>query len=343
MLVKASKGGEMYRVLVSKIILCCILIIINGCAIASSSDLIESNHSYSDDFDYTWVEEDLGASQIRLHFEYLKFAKDDGLLPLDFDKLILMDKYGTVLKTYGSYFGLQEQDFWTDWYTGDTLQVKILTDSSGTDYGFKIDKAENRTGIDTPNDPLPESHHDYASNFKSTWPDISEPGAARIRIHFEKLDLSDTDKIVIYDKYGEEFATYSSFFGLGKKDKDFWTEWCPGDTLKVELETNYEGTGYGFKIDDVDARPGPNNTYEQVNLKTSDNIEVENRVSSDLTSSESNDPIFQEQPFQEQPDYEIKSLFEYIVSIVTQNPLISSIFAMIIGTVLLKAFGLNDD
>ena len=70
---------------------------------------------------------------MRLHFENLDLADTS-------DKLVLYDKYDNKLMTY-SYWQ-SSKDFWTEWYTGDTLKVKLITDSSGTAYGFKIDKGE---------------------------------------------------------------------------------------------------------------------------------------------------------------------------------------------------------
>ncbi|MHB8103584.1 MAG: hypothetical protein ACYDEF_15795 [Methanosarcina sp.] len=289
----------MYRVSISKIILCCILIIINGCGLASSSGpLPESDHPYLNDFDHTWIKKEPGAPQIRLHFENLKLAKDEGFFPLAVDKLILLDKYDNELVTYGgyseSYFGFEKQDFWTDWYAGDTLKVKLVTDSSGTDYGFKIDKIENRTGASTSTNSLPESDHPYASNFKYTWPAIiSEPGTARMQIHFENLDLSDKDELVIYDKYGKVIETYSGLLGRGYEKKDFSTKFFPGDTLKVELITNGEGASYGFKIDKIETRLDETNSNSEVDInssETTNSIEVPEpstgeKYSFDTTSS----------------------------------------------------------
>lgn len=266
----------MNRVLISKIILSCLLIIINGCTIALSSEYLpESDHPYLNDFEHTWIIKEPGAPQIRLHFEDLELAKDEGFFPLATDKLILLDKYDNELMTYGgyseSYLGFKEQDFWTDWYTGDTLKVKLVTDSSGREYGFKIDKIETRTSASTSTNSLPESDHPYASNFKYTWPTIiSEPDTAKMQIHFENLDLSDKDKLVIYDKYGEVIKTYSGLLGRGFKEKNFVTPWFTGDTLKVELITNGEGASYGFKIDKIDTRLDETNSVSEININNSE-------------------------------------------------------------------------
>ncbi|KKH45797.1 hypothetical protein [Methanosarcina sp. 1.H.A.2.2] len=232
----------MSRVSILKIILCCLLIIINGCTSASSSEcLAESDHPYANNFVDTWPDiSESGANQIRVHFENIDLAS--------YDKLILYDKYDNKLVTYN--YGNTGKDFWTEWYTGDTLKVKLVTDNSYTAYGFKIDKIEFRSDVSTSNNSLPESYHPYANNFEYTWPDISKPGATQIRLHFENLDLASYDKLILYDKYDDKLVSYN----YGNTGKDFWTEWYTGDTLKVKLVTDNSKTGYGLKIDEVEGR-----------------------------------------------------------------------------------------
>lgn len=94
---------------------------------------------------------------------------------------------------------------------------------------------------------LAESEHPYTNNSEITWSNISKPGATQIRLHFESLNLAGYDKIVLYDKYDNNVATYSKVAGINYQD--FWTEWYRGYTLKVELVTDSSGTAYGFKID----------------------------------------------------------------------------------------------
>jgi PKD repeat protein len=57
------------------------------------------------------------------------------------DYLSILDNDGNKL---AYYHGINEKDYWTPWYTGDTLKVRLETDGSGTAYGFKIDKVETK-------------------------------------------------------------------------------------------------------------------------------------------------------------------------------------------------------
>ncbi|AKB24521.1 hypothetical protein MSMTP_1052 [Methanosarcina sp. MTP4] len=232
----------MSRVSIISIILCCLLITINGCTSASAAEsLPESDHPYSNNFEDTWPDiSKPGATEIRLHFESLDLAS--------YDKLILYDKYDNKLVTYDR--GDSNKDFWTAWYTGDTLKVKLVTDNSDTDYGFKIDKVENRSDVCISGNSLAESYHPYSNNFEYKWPDITEPGVTEIRLHFENLDLASYDKLILYDKYDNGLVVYD----FHDSNKDFWTAWYTGDTLKVKLVTDNSNTDYGFKIDKLEHR-----------------------------------------------------------------------------------------
>ncbi|MDD2340191.1 MAG: PKD domain-containing protein [Methanosarcina sp.] len=211
---------------------------------APPSALPESYHDYANNFKYTWPEiSKPGATQMRFHFTKMELGYKD--------YLSILDKYGDEL-TY--YHGINEKDFWTPWYTEDTMKVRLETDGSGTAYGFKIDKVETRTDIAPPS-ALPESYHNYANNFKYTWPEISKPGATQMRFHFTKMELGYKDYLSILDKDGNKLAYYH-----GINEKDYWTPWYTGDTLKVRLETDGSGTAYGFKIDKVETKPEKTNT-----------------------------------------------------------------------------------
>ncbi|WP_052725509.1 PKD domain-containing protein [Methanosarcina sp. Kolksee] len=227
----------------SKIVICCFLISIITCTVASSAEsLPESDHPYANNFDYTWPAiEESGATQMRLHFTKLSIA--------DYrDKLTILDTEGNKLVTYDR--SNNGDDFWTDWYTEDAMKVRLQTDGSDTAYGFKIDQVETRTDMAPPS-TLPESYHSYANNFDYTWPIISEPGATQMRLHFTKLSIADyRDKLTILDTEGNKLVTYDR----SNNGDDFWTDWYTEDAMKVRLQTDGSDTAYGFKIDQVETR-----------------------------------------------------------------------------------------
>jgi len=124
---------------------------------ATSTDyFIESDHPYANNYEYMWPAiSQPGATQMRLHFTKVDLA--------NYDNLILIDKDG---KQLGQLKYEKKEDYWTDWYTGDTLKIKLQTDGSYTSYGFKIDQVETRkdptetpteTMVKTPTETMAET------------------------------------------------------------------------------------------------------------------------------------------------------------------------------------------
>jgi hypothetical protein len=206
---------------------------------------VESEHPYANNYTYTWEISEPGANQMRLHFDKLSLTS--------YDTLRIYDELGRELACYpSSGSSYDNTDFWTAWQTTDTLQVKLVTDSRYTSYGFLIDKVDCRDEKVPPTEHLAESYHPYANNYVHTWK-ISKPGANQIRLHFDKLSLTSYDTLRIYDELGRELACYPSS-GSSYDNTDFWTAWQTTDTLQVKLVTDSRYTSYGFLIDKVDCR-----------------------------------------------------------------------------------------
>ena len=212
-----------------------------------TSSLAESFHPYANNYENTWTISKSGVAEIRIHFTKIELKRRDYVKILDKDK--------KELTTYGDYYhDVSLEDVWTEWYTGDTLKVKLKTNSSGTAYGFLVDKKETR-GTAPPPEPgtcLAESFHPYANNYENTWT-ISKSGVAEIRIHFTKIELKRRDYVKILDKDKKELTTYGDYYHDVSLE-DVWTEWYTGDTLKVKLKTNSSGTAYGFLVDKKETR-----------------------------------------------------------------------------------------
>jgi hypothetical protein len=254
----------MSKISIIKIILCFFLIILSECVPASSSQyLAESDHPYGNNYDNTWTIEEPGAHKIKLHFEYLKLARGLNNWGLG-DKLIISDKYGDELETIESVMGISYENYWTNWYPGDKLQIRLVTDDSKVCDGFIIDKdmVSNETASSFGSEDaskssqyLAESDHPYANNYDDTWT-IEEPGASEIRIHFKDLRLAKTeelpnyDELLILDRYGNVVETYGMISGFSKQD--FWTNWYKGDKLTIELATDKKRSCYGFVVDKKD-------------------------------------------------------------------------------------------
>ena len=252
----------MSKLHILKIISCCLLIIIIGSISASSSEpLPESDHPYANNFERTWTVNKSGADQIRLHFENIEIGS--------YDDLDLLDKYDNVLRTYN--WPTAELNLWTDWYTGDTLKVRLVTDNSGTSYGFKIDDVDTRSSIYKSNDSLAESNHPYANNFEKIWT-INKSGADQIRLHFENIEIASYDDLYLLDKYDNVLNIYN----WPTKERNLWTDWYTGDTLKIRLVTDGSGIDYGFKTDKLETRlNGTNRSSENIGTSKSTGSEVQ--------------------------------------------------------------------
>ena len=98
---------------------------------SSSNVLAESPHPYPNDYDQTWTISQAGAGKIKVHFTQLDVESN-------WDYVYIYDGNNNLITTYtGSY-----RDMWTDWVTGDTIKVRLVSDYSVTGYGFTIDSKE---------------------------------------------------------------------------------------------------------------------------------------------------------------------------------------------------------
>ena len=203
--------------------------------------LAESYHPYANNFEYIWKISQSGANQIRIHFKKLELASADSLT--------IYDDQGHQLEYYGSYY--DDEDFWTEWQTTDTVRVKLTTSNSYTAYGLLIDQIEYRNEEVPSTEYFAESYHPYANNYEYTWK-ISQSGANQIRLHFDKLELASGDGLTIYNDQGRQLEYYGSYYD----NEDFWTEWQTTDTVRVKLTTSNSYTAYGFLIDYIETDKG---------------------------------------------------------------------------------------
>ncbi|MEA1925442.1 MAG: S8 family serine peptidase, partial [Candidatus Altiarchaeota archaeon] len=90
-----------------------------------------------------------------------------------------------------------------------------------------------------------ESDHPYDNNFSHVWT-ITESGFDGIAVHFKNISVEGYfDKIYIKDGGGTTVETWTGSY------EDVWSVSVPGDTIKINLVTDYSITDYGFYIDKV--------------------------------------------------------------------------------------------
>jgi hypothetical protein len=100
-----------------------------------TSPLPETFHPYADNYKETWTVFVPGANQIRIHFSKLEIA--------GYDILDLFDKEDNKL-TGWCCNTVYEDGVWTEWYTGDTIKLKLTTSGGHNGYGFAVDNIETR-------------------------------------------------------------------------------------------------------------------------------------------------------------------------------------------------------
>lgn len=89
-----------------------------------------------------------------------------------------------------------------------------------------------------------ESPHNYTNNYNGT-NSYSKPGATQVGVHFSRFETeSGYDYVYIKDKNNTTQAQYS-----GTKSA-FWAT-VSGDTIYINLVSDYSITGYGYYIDQV--------------------------------------------------------------------------------------------
>lgn len=98
---------------------------------------LESDHDYIDNMSKLWVYKVDGAKSIKIHFDN-KSATESG-----YDYIYVLDSSNRIIEKYtgGSGSILSPSDK-TVTVEGDILKIYLVTDSSASDYGFKVDKAE---------------------------------------------------------------------------------------------------------------------------------------------------------------------------------------------------------
>jgi hypothetical protein len=97
---------------------------------------VESPHAYSNNLLKNYTIQKTGQVRIRAHFDKMFFNDNNDLIKI-------LDGNGLTVTTYTG----RQFDVWTPWIEGDKLTVSLVTDASGVDWGFNIDKYEYMTPV----------------------------------------------------------------------------------------------------------------------------------------------------------------------------------------------------
>ncbi|WP_320211746.1 VCBS repeat-containing protein [Methanospirillum purgamenti] len=208
-----------------------------------TTNIAESFHDYANNFDYTWsgLNGPSGTKQMRIHFTKIVLAYGD--------HLYLLDNEGNELQDF-TY--TTKENYYSEWFTGNSFQLRLKTNSNTNAYGFTSDKLDCRTSDVPETTNIAESFHNYANNFEYTWLIQGDSSTTQMRIHFTKIDLAYGDHLYLLDNEGNELQDFT----YTTKD-NYWTEWYTGNSFQLRLKTNGDTNKYGFTVDKTDPESDP--------------------------------------------------------------------------------------
>ncbi|MDI6735490.1 MAG: D-Ala-D-Ala carboxypeptidase family metallohydrolase, partial [bacterium] len=91
--------------------------------------VVESPHDYPNRYDHTWTITQPGAATMSVHFTQINTERR-------YDYVYIYDGNDNLIERYDGYY----TDIWTPPVPGDTVKIRLTTDSSVTRWGFKVDK-----------------------------------------------------------------------------------------------------------------------------------------------------------------------------------------------------------
>jgi len=173
----------------------------------AAAPYVETIHPLPNNLATTWVITTYQTSEMQLHFEKIDMENNH-------DYIYIYDKYDNLL---GVYTGQYNTDFWTPWYSsGDTLKIKVTTDSSLQSWGYKIKEVKYYDLGEDPNGAtsvlFPRAQRTTAGFFKFFFDKVLktiyirqdgsvDPSGAPIqRVGGIYTFLSDIDKPIVVEK-----------------------------------------------------------------------------------------------------------------------------------------------
>jgi subtilisin family serine protease len=139
---------------------------------------------------------------------------------------------------------ISADDVWSQGFTGKDVKVCVI--DTGVDYTHLALGSCSPLVLNGTTEPYPlESPHPYSTSYNYTWT-ITKPGYTSIAVHFVNISLDkDWDFIYIKDINNNTLQNFTGEY------KDIWSVSVPGDTIRINLVSDWYLSMYGFYIDKV--------------------------------------------------------------------------------------------
>ncbi|MCI0538753.1 MAG: VWA domain-containing protein, partial [Verrucomicrobiales bacterium] len=235
---------------------------LHAASVPCAGPYAESAHPYANNVNQSWTNRCAGAEGLLVTFD--RRSSGEGTR----DKLYITDANGKPIQ--GSPFGLGSLAGQTKAVPGDTMVLRLTSDSSVTGWGFAVATIErgqfpdlagggagglNLGRLELTNmvmcaAPYPESAHPYANNVNHSWTNRCA-GAEVLLVTFDTRGAGEgiTDKLYVMDGAGDPID--GSPFGLA--DLADQTKAIPGDTVVLRLTSDRSVTGWGFAVSKLEA------------------------------------------------------------------------------------------
>lgn len=201
----------------------------------------ETAHNLPNNFDDTREFHFDGATYIKIHFT--KIDMESG-----YDYIYVKDRYGTTIHTYTGV----HNDLWTDWISGDKININTVTDYSVTSWGYKVDQIQYRSDESSTVISQPYSSPHNLNNYqvdehKFVYNDSGAQNITKMRVHFSKIDVeSNYDYVQIINPQGKVVYTLTGYW------ENIHSPWIGGDNLTVKVVTDGSVASWGYEVDNIE-------------------------------------------------------------------------------------------
>ena len=216
--------------------------------------IARSAHPYPNNYNdaVLLLNNDANPEGTRVQFDRIEL--EDGV-----DYIVIEDADGTP---YQWITGSHPEGFTSNAVPGSAVQVRLVTDGSGRDWGYNVaevmaEKPDQAEKPPTYSGSTTDSDHPHCTDCEKTWTITNpDPNAASTKVHFSNIQLSSAGKVEVLDANKTVIQT---FFGDTHRS-DFWSDYVPGRVVNLKLtNTSTWANDWGFRVDGVAnsvAKPG---------------------------------------------------------------------------------------